>query len=582
MITPASVSGSLITLPVTLLVSSTGYRLAGTISDAQGACSSGVTVSLSGASSTSMVTANDGTYSVSGLLPGRYGITPSKSGCTFNPASLTLNLSADSLTNNFAGSQAPLTLLYPLNGATGISPGSTLTWSAVSGATSYDVYFGVGNSPLVANVAANSWPIAGASPNLTYTWHIVARNASATLSSSDIWSFTTGSNVTASGLYFIPVTPCHLVDTRPNQSPTGSFGPPIMNGGETRTFIPAAGACVGISPTAKAYSLTVTARPTTVMPFLTVFPTGQPRPDVSTLNAFAGGTVSNSAIVPAGDGGGVNVYVTNEAHIALDINGYFDSVLSGAATAFYTLQPCRIADTRQPSGIPAIAAGSTLDFPIANSKCVPAQAKAVAYSLNVTVVPAQPLDYVVVWPSNTPIPPSVITLGSPSGKFGADAAIVQASTSGSVTVYASNPTDIVLDTNGYFGAPGGTGALLFHSVTPCRIVNTNDPTIRPLGGPIMTAGQTRTFPVGTSPCGIPPGVQAYSLNVTVVPAGVLSFVTLWPTGLNNPGVSTLNDILGITLANAAIVPAGQNGSIDVYVTDESHVILDMNGYFSAQ
>ena len=50
----------------------------------------------------------------------------------------------------------------------------------------------------------------------------------------------------------------------------------------------------------------------------------------------------------------------------------------------------------------------------------------------------------------------------------------------------------------------------------------------------------------------------------------------------NPGVSTLNDLLGLILANAAIVPAGKDDPVDVYVLQESHVILDINGYFSAQ
>jgi hypothetical protein len=321
------------------------------------------------------------------------------------------------------------------------------------------------------------------------------------------------------------------------------------------------------------------------MAYLTIWPSGQPQPGVSTLNAFLGGTVSNSAIVPAGDGGGVNVYVTDQAHVQIDINGYFDSVSSGAATAFYTLTPCRIADTRNPNGSfggPGLAAGSTRDFPIAGSPCVPSQAKAAAYSLNVTVVPGEPLDYVEVWPSNTPQPPSVITLGSPSKAVVADAAIVQGSASGSVSVYASNKTDVLLDGNGYFGAPGGSGALLFHAIPPCRVVDTRDPTMRPLGGPIMTGDSQRTFPMSTSSCGIPTGVQAYSLNVTVVPAAVLSFVTLGPTGQARPFVSTLNDFAGIILANAAIVPVGINDSIDVYVTHQSHVILDINGYFSKQ
>jgi hypothetical protein len=34
------------------------------------------------------------------------------------------------------------------------------------------------------------------------------------------------------------------------------------------------------------------------------------------------------------------------------------------------------------------------------------------------------------------------------------------------------------------------------------------------------------------------------------------------------------------VANAAIVPAGTNGAISVYVTDPTHVVIDINGYFA--
>ena len=60
----------------------------------------------------------------------------------------------------------------------------------------------------------------------------------------------------------------------------------------------------------------------------------------------------------------------------------------------------------------------------------------------------------------------------------------------------------------------------------------------------MAADSHRTFPVGASSCGIPLGVQACSLHVTVVPPAALSFLTPWPTGQSQPGVSTLNDING--------------------------------------
>jgi len=34
------------------------------------------------------------------------------------------------------------------------------------------------------------------------------------------------------------------------------------------------------------------------------------------------------------------------------------------------------------------------------------------------------------------------------------------------------------------------------------------------------------------------------------------------------------------VANAAIVPAGTNGAISIFVTNPTHVILDINGYFA--
>ena len=79
---------------------------------------------------------------------------------------------------------------------------------------------------------------------------------------------------------------------------------------------------------------------------------------------------------------------------------------------------------------------------------------------------------------------------------------------------------------------------------------------------------------------MPSGAQAYSLNVTVVPSGPLGYLTLWPTAQSQPLVSTLNAVTGTIIANAAIVPAGQGGSIDAFMSNQSHLVLDINGYFA--
>ena len=57
--------------------------------------------------------------------------------------------------------------------------------------------------------------------------------------------------------------------------------------------------------------------------YLTMWPAGQAMPLASTLNSLNGQIVANAALTPAGDGGRVSVYVTDDADIVIDVNGYF-------------------------------------------------------------------------------------------------------------------------------------------------------------------------------------------------------------------------------------------------------------------
>jgi hypothetical protein len=64
-----------------------------------------------------------------------------------------------------------------------------------------------------------------------------------------------------------------------------------------------------------------------------------------------------------------------------------------------------------------------------------------------------------------------------------------------------------------------------------------------------------------------------------VPRGTLGFLTTWPAGQTQPLVSTLNAPTGAVTANAAIVPAGSNGDVSVFVTNDSDLVIDIDGYF---
>src|SRR5439155_25760280 len=79
----------------------------------------------------------------------------------------------------------------PGDGATGVSPAATLTWTA-AGATSYDVSFGTTNPPpqVSSGQGTASYAPANLANNTSYFWQIVARNSAGT-TTGPVWSFTT-------------------------------------------------------------------------------------------------------------------------------------------------------------------------------------------------------------------------------------------------------------------------------------------------------------------------------------------------------------------------------------------------------
>jgi hypothetical protein len=134
----------------------------------------------------------------------------------------------------------------------------------------------------------------------------------------------------------------------------------------------------------------------------------------------------------------------------------------------------------------------------------------------------------------------------------------------------TNNSDVVLDIDGYF-APPGTGGLSLYTVTPCRVIDT-----RTAGGAFSGV---KTVNVEGSTCAPPSNAQGYVFNATVVPSGVLNYLTLWPNGETQPVVSTLNAPDGAITSNMAIVPTTK-GSVNGYATNSTNLILDLSSYFA--
>jgi hypothetical protein len=170
-------------------------------------------------------------------------------------------------------------------------------------------------------------------------------------------------------------------------------------------------------------------------------------------------------------------------------------------------------------------------------------------------------------------------MNSVDGRVKANAAIVPAGAQGAVSVFVSNTTDVVLDIDGYF-APVSNSTLAFYPLTPCRVVDTRRFSPHRLGAPHLYSQLPRDLPIRYNNCGIPRNAQAYSFNFTVVPHVPLGYLTVWPKGQSRPLVSTLNAPTGTVVANAAIVPAGTGGDIDVFASNDTDLVVDVNGYFA--
>jgi hypothetical protein len=121
----------------------------------------------------------------------------------------------------------------------------------------------------------------------------------------------------------------------------------------------------------------------------------------------------------------------------------------------------------------------------------------------------------------------------------------------------------------------------FMPLAPCRVYDsrTSGPAT-PLAG---SSSRTIDVDAGSACTGIPNNAAAYSLNITAfgsTAGAAYGFVTAYATGTTRPTTSTMNFLLGSQTSNAATVPVGTSGDIDLFTTVTTHFTLDINGYYT--
>jgi hypothetical protein len=133
--------------------------------------------------------------------------------------------------------------------------------------------------------------------------------------------------------------------------------------------------------------------------------------------------------------------------------------------------------------------------------------------------------------------------------------------------------------------PLGYNAMVFVAMTPCRIADTraSQGFTGAFGAPSLVGGATgRTFPIlSNTTCPVPSVAQAYSFNLTIVAPAPYGFITAYPTPGPMPLAATLNWATPLIVGNAAIVPVGTNGSVDIFASANTDLVIDINGYYAA-
>lgn len=148
-------------------------------------------------------------------------------------------------------------------------------------------------------------------------------------------------------------------------------------------------------------------------------------------------------------------------------------------------------------------------------------------------------------------------------------------------VTASNAGGTTQNGTQYFTTSACPPNAGFYVITPCRMIDTRNPT-GSYGGPALPVATPRNI-VAVGQCGIPSGAKSLSVNITAVGPAAVGWFTLYPgpAGTTRPGVSTINFTTGRTIANNALVTLGSDGSLNIYNggTSATNFIIDVNGYF---
>ena len=256
----------------------------------------------------------------------------------------------------------------------------------------------------------------------------------------------------------VPVGPLRLADTRQADCGCARLDP--------NTIRVSLSGRPGIPSGITAAAITVTAADALVGAFVTAWPAGGARPDTSTVNVRPGHAVANSAIIPIGVDGSIDVFASVSTAMIIDVSAVFVTAPSAAAGRFVPTPPTRLLDTRDGAGPLPVGGTVTVPLPVG----VPADA--LALMVNVTSVDARIPGFLTGRAAGTSATTTSFLNPDGGGAPVAASVILPASSTG-VTIDTTSGGQVVVDLVGWFTGSSTTVSTsgLFVATSPTRLLD---------------------------------------------------------------------------------------------------------------
>jgi hypothetical protein len=262
-------------------------------------------------------------------------------------------------------------------------------------------------------------------------------------------------------------------------------------------------------------------------------------------------------------------------------NALTGSVDAGAApttpttdgSGFVALTPKRVLDTRdvtQGGAAGMLGGGRTVSIDVGS--IVPDDAVAAVFSVTATgsCVPG----YLTVFACGAR--PDTSNINYEVGRTTAGLAITPIA-DGKACIYASNPTDVVVDVMGAFTPHGD----LFHPMPPTRWIDTRGGAVQlpQING--LRAAPTQSQLTMRGQGGIPQDATAVWLNLTVADPTSPTVLTAYPGPCGTPPLSSNVNARALhSTASSVLVGVGTDGSVCVLTySGSSQIVVDVAGWF---